>query len=240
MENQSFWQKFKSSFKKQYLREDFATGLIVLGPIVLTIYIVLTVISIFGNIFAKVLVLLPFVSHIPPILKTLLGVVFGLLLIYLAGISVRLFFGFELEIFLKNLVSRIPLVNSIYNAIRELLLFITRSSEKKVGGKVALFRLTDDGPSMIGFVTQEKPLVVDGKGFYSVFMPTTPNPTTGFYFLVNEKDIQFLDMDFEEAFKIIMTAGIASSEEGGEILKHGLARLFKELNEKASGENLRS
>ena len=228
-----FLQKLKDSFRKENLREDFIAGLVVLGPLVLTLYILWVVISLFGNFFAQLVLLLPFVREIPPFLKTLIGLFIGLVLLYLAGLSVRLFFGFELENYIHRLMSRIPLVRTIYNASRELMKFIGGSQERKVtSGKVVLFTIGDEGPFLMGFLTKEEPFEKDGKRYYMVFSPTVPNPTTGFYLIVEEKRLAFLDMDFNEAFKVIMTAGIGLDREGGEKLKNGLASLFEKINKK--------
>lgn len=235
MASQSFWQRVKSSFKKEYLREDVIAGLIVLGPVVVTLYIVFTVISIFGNFFAQLLILLPFITQIPSYVKTLIGALVGLIVVYLTGLSVRLFFGLELEKFLNKVMNRIPVVKTIYNAIRDLIKFISPTSEKKFSSsKVVVFRIGKSGTYLLGFVTSDKPIENNGKRFYTIFMPTTPNPTTGFFFIVEEEDLSFLDLDYEDAIKLIMTAGIIMPE-GGESLKDGLTELLKKTNEKSSG-----
>uniref|UniRef100_A0A7V3ZY01 DUF502 domain-containing protein n=1 Tax=candidate division WOR-3 bacterium TaxID=2052148 RepID=A0A7V3ZY01_UNCW3 len=228
-----FLGRIKDSFKKENIRGDFIAGLIVLGPLVLTLYILSLLISVFGNFFANLILLLPFIQEIPAFLRTLIGLIIGMVLIYLTGLSVRLFFGFELEYFINSVMSKIPVVNTIYNATRELVKFISSSQERKIAaGKVVLFAISDNGPFLMGFVTREEPLEKEGKKFYTVFSPTTPNPTTGFYLLVEEEKICFLDMDFNDAFKIIMTSGIGLDKEGGEKLKNGLALLSKKINKK--------
>ncbi|MDI6850945.1 MAG: DUF502 domain-containing protein [bacterium] len=230
-----FLERVKDSFKikKENIRSDFIAGLIVLGPLVLTLYILALLISIFGNFFANLILLLPFIREIPTFFRTLIGLIMGLVLIYLTGLSVRLFFGFELEYFINRVMSKIPVVNTIYNAARELVKFISSSQERKItAGKVVVFAISDNGPFLMGFVTRDEPLEKDDKKFYTVFYPTTPNPTTGFYLLVEENRLCFLDMDFNEAFKIIMTSGIGLNREGGEKLKNGLAILFEKINKK--------
>ncbi|MEO0272386.1 MAG: DUF502 domain-containing protein [candidate division WOR-3 bacterium] len=236
MVSQPFWQKVRSSLKKEYVKQDLITGLIVLGPVVLTLYIVFTVISIFGNFFAQLLILLPFITQIPSIVKTLIGATVGFVVVYLTGLSVRLFFGLELENFFTKMMNRIPVVKTIYNAIRDLVRFISPTSEKKFSSsKIVVFRIGKSGTYLLGFVTSDKPIESNGKKFYTIFMPTTPNPTTGFFFLVEEEDLSFVDIDYEDAIKLIMTAGIIMPE-GGESLRDGLARLLKKVNEESSGQ----
>lgn len=235
MERKSFFKKFRESFKRENLRNDLLAGLIVLGPVVLTLYILSLIVSVFGNFFAKILSLLPFIAGIPPFLKTLIGLVIGIFLIYITGLSVRLFFGIELEKFFDRSMSRIPIVKTIYNAARELVKFVGTSQEKKLtAGRVAIFTLSDDGPYLMGFVTRDNPLEYGSKRFYTVFMPTTPNPTTGFYLMVEEDRLSFVDIDFNEAFKIIMTAGISISIKGGENIKNGLAQILEKVGRKDS------
>ncbi|MGB9824596.1 MAG: DUF502 domain-containing protein [Candidatus Hydrothermia bacterium] len=233
----SFGERLKSSLKKEYIREDLLAGLLVLGPVVLTLYIVFTIISFFGNFFAKLLILLPFISHIPPILKTLIGVIVGVILIYVTGLSVRLFFGFELQRFLDRIMSKIPVVRSIYNAIRDLFQFLHPSQDLKQGaGRFVVFKISEDGPYLAGFVTSPKPLENNGKRYYTIFMPTTPNPTTGFFFMVEEKNLSFVDLDYEDALKFVITAGIFMPE-GGENIKNGLAKLYKKVSKESTGKD---
>lgn len=225
-------KKLKELFNSDNLKRDFLTGLIALGPLILTLYILFTFISLFGNFFANLLLLIPGVESIPPIVKTIIGFLIGLILVFLAGLSARIFIEFQLESFINNLVSKIPLVNTIYNAVRDLLGFFSMSKEKNLQqSRTALFKLNDGGPYFLGFVTREAPLEVDGKKIYTVFMPTTPNPTTGFYFLVEESRLVFVDLDLTDAFKIIMTAGLSLDIKGGESLYNGFAELLKKTDQ---------
>ncbi|MDD5572213.1 MAG: DUF502 domain-containing protein, partial [Candidatus Hydrothermia bacterium] len=229
------FRKLKGSFKKETVREDFITGLLVLGPLLVTIYLVVFLVSVIGNFFARIVAPVPFVGSVPPFLKTIFGLVIGILLIYIAGLLVRLVFGLELESFVNRTVNRIPVVKTIYSAVREFLKYITNPRSIKISsGRVVLFTISDGGPFLMGFLTRDEPLEVEGKRFYMVFMPTTPNPTTGFYFVVEESRLSFVDMSFEEGTKIAMTAGISMNTQGGEIIQNGIAEVLKRSEEHTS------
>jgi uncharacterized membrane protein len=108
----------------------------------------------------------------------------------------------------KNLLERIPIVRSIYSGVTQ----FTKSfqDEGSTSKKVVLIEFPRPGAWAVGFATNETTKPISPKisdNLTSVFIPTTPNPTSGFLILVPKKDIIFLNMNFEDAMKFIISVG---------------------------------
>jgi len=205
------------------LRAYFLTGVLVLTPIVLTIYIFWKIFQGLDRLLLNgINSLLAFVGfpayhgRIPG-----LGIVVMLLIILLAGILARNYVGRKLFQLGDYLVTRIPLISKLYIALRQL--FEALFSEKREVFKSAvLFEYPRKGIYSIGFITQDtKGEVQDriSEDLYSIFLPTTPNPTSGYLLFVPKKDVIVLDMPIEEALKLVISGGaiIPNSHKEAEI-----------------------
>jgi len=207
------WKKLKSYF---------ITGLLVLTPLVLTIFII------WKLFFAIDGLLQGFISKRfddQPI--TGLGFLTIILLILLTGFFARNYFGRKILLIGDNLVSKIPIINRIYIAIQQISqAFLSEKSE--VFEKAVLIEYPRKGIHSIGFFTQDtKGEVQDrlDKDVVSVFIPTTPNPTSGFLLFVPKEDAQPLDMSVEEAMKLVISGGAIQA---GSI--NGEDRIIKQLS----------
>lgn len=194
------------------LRGYFFTGLLVLVPIILTVIIIYKLfLSIDSILRGVVLTLLRTQfgldlseSQIPG-----LGFVTLVLLIFITGVLARQYFGKKLIENAERVVNRIPLVKGVYNAVRQISeAFFTEN--RQVFNRVVLIRFPYKGCYTIAFTVQERnPLmrnVLPGD-LVSVFMPTTPNPTTGFLIFVPREDLINLDMSVEDALKMVISGG---------------------------------
>ena len=193
------------------LRTYFFTGILVTTPIVLTIYIFWKLFkgldSILIDVINNLIVpfgLKPYHGHIPG-----LGIIVMVIIIILAGALARNYVGNKLFRLGDWLVTRIPLISKIYIAIRQLFEAIF-SEKREVFKQAVLFEYPRKGIYSIGFITQDTRGEIQERlteDVYSVFLPTTPNPTSGYLLFVPKKDVVVLDMPIEEALKLIISGG---------------------------------
>ncbi|MBN93622.1 MAG: hypothetical protein CL928_06030 [Deltaproteobacteria bacterium] len=160
----------------------------------------------------------PWLGTEVPFLKTPgLGFLLTLILLVLLGSLARGFLGTQLVRFLSNLVVRVPVLGTIYSATRQLLETVF-SSQAQNFQRVVLVPFPRSGSYCLGFLTAQAWHGVEtavGESMVSVFVPTTPNPTSGFFVMFPEGDVTVLNMTVEEAFKAIMSSGIVTPRDGG-------------------------
>jgi len=132
----------------------------------------------------------------------------------IVGFLARNYIGSKLIEFWENIVNKIPFIRTIYVAIKQLGEAIFAKKEKDFK-RVVLIEYPREGIFTLAFTTgigegeiQKK----TKKRVLNIFVPTTPNPTSGFYLLVPEDEIKFLDMSVEDAFKLIISGGMATPE----------------------------
>ena len=204
------------------LRTYFISGLVVILPIFLTAIILKWFV---GKI--NMLLLEPFIGLLRPYTDS--GVIILLLkialflviiaLIILCGAATRIFFMRRFFTWAEQLLLKPPLINKIYNAFKEVSTLIFRN-KKGLFKKVVMIEYPRPGLLAVGFVTCER---VDSGlikrasvgDLVSVFVPTTPNPTTGSFVLVKSNEIIDADMTVEEALKLILSGGALSPNDKG-------------------------
>jgi len=192
----------KSFFAK--LRNNFIAGIVVLIPIGITLYLTLFFVKISGKIIPKKINpnnYLPF--DIPGV-----EILIALLIITLIGWISLSFIGKKFFEFFNNFLKKIPILRTIYSAIGQMTESFTKSdnSEKSV----VLLEYPRKGIWVVGFATKENHGIIRDKvkeELINVFVPTTPNPTSGFLLMVPKKDLIYLDVTFEQASKFIVSAG---------------------------------
>ncbi len=215
---------------KKGLKGYFITGLLVVVPLYITVYVLTLIVSFMDNIFnilpgpLRPDTYLPY--HIPG-----QGIVFTIIGIFIVGVLTTNIFGKRLFAFGEKVLLRVPVVRIVYNASKQFMETFF-SGDHEGFRKVVLVEFTRKGVYSLGFVTgraqgEIRQKAVD-KGI-SVFLPTTPNPTSGFYAVVDEKDIIPLDMTVEDAFKVIMTGGmvVPPLKGHGHGVPHGAETPFK-------------
>lgn len=194
----------------------FITGLLVVVPLYISIYVLSLIVGFMDN----VLGLLPGVVHPDTYLPFHipgLGVIFTIGVILLVGLLTKNIFGRALVAFGERLISKIPLLRMVYNSTKQFL--ETFFSDEHEGFKhVVLVEFPRAGVYSVGFQTGRPKGELRDKtsaDSVSVFVPTTPNPTTGFYIVVKESEVISIDLSVEDAFKIIMTAGMVMPDKTG-------------------------
>lgn len=193
------------------IRSDLLAGILVLAPLGLTAWVFFGLVD-----FADGLIrLLPAVVRPETYLGYPipgLGVILALILVLLTGLTMRYYAGQKVVAWFEQLLGRVPLLSGVYQGLKQLMntLFTNRGQHFR---QVVLMEYPRRGIYCLAFVTNEDPflrLEDENTRLISVFLPTTPNPTSGFYLLVPAEDLLKLDMTSEEAFKLIMSAGIVT------------------------------
>ena len=192
----------KSIFAK--IRNNFIAGIVVLIPIGITLYLTIFLIRISGKIIPKEINpnnYLPF--DIPGV-----EIIMALIIITFTGWLSLSFLGKKFFEFFNNILKKIPILRTIYSAIGQMTKSFTKSDNKQKS--VVLLEYPRKGVWAVGFATRENEGIIKNKikeDIINVFVPTTPNPTSGFLLMVPKKDLIYLDISFEQASKFIVSAG---------------------------------
>ena len=195
--------KKKSSITSK-LRNAFIAGIVVLVPIGFTLYLTLFLIKISSRLIPTEINPNNYLPFSIPGLEILLSVVF----ITLVGLISLSFFGKKILNLINDLFKKIPILRTIYSAIGQMTESFTNKSDNKKS--VVLIEYPKKGSWAVGFATKENKGEISkktNKELINVFVPTTPNPTSGFLLMFPKDEVIFLDMTFEEASKFIVSAG---------------------------------
>ena len=195
--------KKKSSITSK-LRNAFIAGIVVLVPIGFTLYLTLFLIKISSKLIPNEINPINYLPFSIPGLEILLSVVF---ITIVGGISLS-FFGKKILNLINDLFKRIPILRTIYSAIGQMTESFTSKSDNKKS--VVLIEYPKKGSWAVGFATKENKGEISkktNKELINVFVPTTPNPTSGFLLMFPKDEVIYLDMTFEEASKFIVSAG---------------------------------
>lgn len=196
------------NFRKIIERQFFA-GLAVLLPIGLTLYIVWTLFNFVSKSVAPLLIRIPLLQEMPVVAIRVIGVLITFVIIWIIGLVATNIVGRKILKLPEVLLLKAPVVNRIYQTIRQIIQTIIVS--KTALRQVVLVEYPRKGVYTIAFVTnvyEEK-----GKKNVSLFIPTTPNPTSGFFVIVPEEEVIPLKITVEEAMKLVVSAGIITPED---------------------------
>ena len=186
------------------LRNNFIAGVVVLIPIGITLYLTVFIINISSKLIPKEINPNHYLPYNIPGLEILIAV---LLITVIGWISLS-FIGKRLFNFFEAILNKIPIIRTIYSAVEQLIeTFTSSKSDKKT---VVLVEYPRKGVYAVGFATKENTGEIKkkaGKELLNVFVPTTPNPTSGFLLMFPKEEVIFLDLTFEEASKFIVSAG---------------------------------
>ena len=189
------------------LRNYFFTGVIVLVPIGFTLYLSKFLINFSTKLVPSGLNPNTYLPYSIPGLEIILTIVF---ITVVGGLSLS-FLGKKFLQLIDDLFKRIPILRTIYSAIGQM----TDSFRNQNGNKksVVLLEYPRKGSWAVGFATKENSGEIKSKtnkNLVNVFVPTTPNPTSGFLLMIPKEELVYLDMSFEEASKFIVSAGTSS------------------------------
>ena len=191
------------------LRNYFITGVIVLIPIVFTLYLSKILIGLSSQIIPKNINPNSYLPFNIPGIEILISVIF---ITIVGGLSLS-FFGRRILKLIDDLFKRIPFLRTVYSAIVQMTeTFSNKDDDKK---SVVLIEYPRNGVWAVGFATKENTgemAIKTNKKLINVFVPTTPNPTSGFLLMFPIEDVIYLDMTFEEASKFIVSAGTSDKK----------------------------
>ena len=190
------------------LRNYFITGVVVLIPIGFTLYLSRILIGLSSKLIPKNINPNSYLPFNIPGIEILISII---LITIVGGLSLS-FFGRRILKLIDDLFKRIPFLRTIYSAIVQM----TETFSKKDGDtkSVVLVEYPRKGVWAVGFATKEnfgEMAKKTNKKLINVFVPTTPNPTSGFLLMFPTEDVIYLDMNFEEASKFIVSAGTSNN-----------------------------
>ena len=200
-------EKKRSIFAR--IRNYFIAGVVVLIPIGITVYLTIFLVSISSKILPKEINPNNYLPYDIPGVE----IVTAVLLITLIGWLSLSFLGKKLLNLFNNILKRIPILRTIYSAIVQMTERFTKTDKGKKN--VVLVEYPRKGSWAVGFATKENSGEITKKTnqkLINVFIPTTPNPTSGFLLMFPESDVIFLDLTFEEASKFIVSAGTSNPD----------------------------
>jgi len=186
------------------LRNYFITGVIVLIPIGITIYLTLFIINISSSFLPKTINPNSYLPIDIPGIEILITII---LITLIGGLSLS-FLGKKFLEFFNSILKKIPILRTIYSAVVQLTESFTKSEGEKKS--VVILEYPRKGIWVVGFATKENTGEISKKTnefLVNIFVPTTPNPTSGFLLMVPKKDVIYLDMSFEDASRFIVSAG---------------------------------
>ena len=192
----------KSIFAK--IRNNFIAGVVVLIPIGITLYLTLFIIRISSKVIPKEINPNNYLPFDIPGVEILIALV---IITFIGWLSLS-FLGKKFFELFNNILKKIPILRTIYSAIGQMTESFTKTDNKQKS--VVLLEYPRKGVWAVGFATKENEGLIKEKikeDLINVFVPTTPNPTSGFLLLVPKKDLIFLDISFEQASKFIVSAG---------------------------------
>tara|TARA_B000000460_G_scaffold198937_1_gene145471 strand:+ start:64 stop:684 length:621 start_codon:yes stop_codon:yes gene_type:complete len=200
-------QKRKKISIVSKLRNYFITGIVVLVPIGITLYLTKFFISVSSKLIPSEINPNSYLPFLIPGLEIVLAVIFITLIGYLS----LSFIGKKILQLFNDLLKRIPILRTIYSAIGQMA--ETLAPKRKSKKSVVLIEYPRKGSWAVGFATKDNKGEISKRtqqNLVNVFVPTTPNPTSGFLLMFPKEDIVYLDMSFEEASKFIVSAGTSN------------------------------
>jgi len=199
------------------LRASFLTGIVVIAPVGLTVWLIWTVV---GWVDGVVLPLIPYSfrpeNYIGINLRGV-GVIFFFIFTIFIGWVAKGLIGRSMIRFAESYVERMPVVRSIYSGVKQIAETVFAQTERSFE-KACLIEYPRKGIWAIAFISTSTKGEVARRGggkqdMVSVFVPTTPNPTSGFLLFFPKKDVIVLDMSVEEAAKLVISAGLVYPED---------------------------
>lgn len=195
------------------IRTYFLTGVVVVAPIGITVWLVWWFVSLFDTWLKPYIPTIYNPDHYLPFTVPGVGLVFALVAITLIGALAANLVGRTLIRIGESTLDRMPVVRSVYKAVKQIFETVLSSNASNFSS-VGIIGYPRKGVNVVCFIAREldsgeiglKP----GTTFYSAFMPTTPNPTSGFLFFVEKSEVTILDLTVEEAAKLVISAGLVT------------------------------
>ena len=187
-------------------------GIVAILPIGLTIFVCWFLVTKIGSLLVRLFARIPYLRELPEIAVGAIGFVAVMVVIYLVGVLTTSILGRWIVRLVEIMFTKVPLVRAVYTSSRQLVetLFVDRSAFRRV----VMVEFPKKGTYTLGFVTTDDAWTVKPSQDKAlpVFVPTTPNPTSGYLLLVPERELVPTNLTVEWAMKIIVSGGIVSPE----------------------------
>jgi len=190
-------------------RKYFITGLLIVLPVLVTLYLFVSLFAFFDNILGRYISYFT-VSYFGLKLPGL-GLLVFILLIFISGFLATNFIGRRLFVYFEHLWLRFPVVKKIYPAIKQITQFLFSPKLHANIQKVVLIEYPRKGIYSLGFVTNQADAAISdrtAKALLNVLVPSVPNPWSGFVVFMPSEEVIYLDMTVEDAIKIIVSGGV--------------------------------
>lgn len=207
--------------QSSFFKQSFIAGILIIVPFGVTIFVLYKLIKwmLFFFSTGPAGILRHFID-VPPYvfqgLSFVIGILATLLLIIFLGAVTRNFVGRRMLLFGESLISKIPLARTFYVSVKQVVQTLFFTSQMQSMSRVVMVEYPRKGIHAIAFVTgvtePRRGHNATEHKLVSLFVPTTPNPTSGIYIMVPEEDLQELDISVEDAFRLIVSAGISQSD----------------------------
>ena len=194
------------------------TGLFSILPIAATYWIIVTLFHFFSTPGSKIVEIF-FSDKVPRYIPELAGFILTILFIYVIGILVSNVLGKQVYIWIEDVLFKIPIVNTVYRTIKQIITSIS-GPERQAFKKVVFIEYPRKGIWTLTLVTGES-ANKKGEKFYHIFVPTTPNPTSGYMLYIPQKDTQESELSIEEGLKIIVSGGMLAPNTNKLVLDNG-------------------
>jgi len=198
------------------LRRYFLTGLLAVTPLVITSWILWRFYRLIDVSMRPWLRKIPSLTETyPDFVLTLIGFIAFLLLIVLVGLFTRNLIGIAFFSLVERVIEKIPVVKTLFTATKQIAeVFLT--DRRSAFQEVVIFEYPRRGLYSLGFVTRDDPT----HSCYNVFLPTTPNPTSGYLLMVPRDEAQILPLSVEEGIKLIISGGSVMDEKQAVVLRN--------------------
>ncbi|MGD9201789.1 MAG: DUF502 domain-containing protein [Chitinispirillia bacterium] len=194
------------------IRGNIVTGILLLIPAVTTIYLIIKIFSFVDSILPNIFHSL--IPYLPETWITGVGLVLLLIMAYFVGLAAKNYFGNMIIEAGNAIISSIPLINKIYLGVQQVIDSVA-GRKKNLFEKAVLIEYPKKDSYCIGFVTSDKTGEIQKKtdrDLFSIFVPTTPNPTSGFLLFIPKTEVIELEIGIETAIKIVMSFGMVNTE----------------------------
>ncbi|MGR3309881.1 MAG: DUF502 domain-containing protein [Candidatus Brocadiales bacterium] len=193
---------------RKALRKRLFAGILIILPVYITYFVIKTLFGFVGGVFSPLVrkIIESNAWKIPDVVVTIIGLILTFVALYFIGLFATNIIGGRIIHFFERLVNKMPLIKTVYSSSKQIIQTATLPG-KSAFKRVVLVEFPRPGVKAIGFVTGDT-RVKDSEKLYSVFVPTTPNPTSGFLMFFTEKDITDTSLGVEEGMKLLLSGGI--------------------------------
>ncbi len=203
----------------KFLQKHFLTGLLAITPLALTSWILWRFYTVISATMRPWLSRVPALDEAyPEFLLTVIGVLVFIMLITLVGLFTRNLIGVAFFRLLERFFQQIPVVKSLFSAVQQIA-NVFLQDQRRAFQKVVVLAYPRAGLYSLGFVTRDE----GADDLVTVFLPTAPNPTSGYMLLVPRKDVRQVDIPIEEAIKLIVSGGSIMDEAQAQMIQEQVA-----------------